>query len=107
MKNKHTPGPWILSTVIRMQGTSWQIRGGNFISETDGHETKIADIYSKADLCLISSAPEMLKILEDLVGEITRSGCQEYMNEASAYADIFNNVLETARNVISKARGET
>lgn len=54
---------------------------------------------------LIAAAPDLLKSLDQLIGEIYESGCHYYMNESSNSSHIFNSRLEAAEKAVKKAKG--
>ena len=67
MKDKHTPGPWTVSPM-----GSIEFKGG-FIGEaydmTAGYDSREPeDLPMMANARLMAAAPEMLKLLEALVG---------------------------------------
>jgi hypothetical protein len=97
---KNTRGPWR--------------RAGNIIWGAE-IQSKVAQVYSQAGLVsaeeekansiLIATAPELLDALRSIISELHMSGCINYMNEASAYAEAFNEKLHNAERVIIKATG--
>lgn len=96
---KYTPGPWIL--IKTAEKDTLIVQAGDFLDSDSFSNT-----FKSANAYLIAASPELLESLENLVEEIVMSGCDEYMNEASAHANDFNEKIESARKAIAKARGK-
>ena len=107
--NKHTPGPWIAKYMRATTGENeyWIcfdafasiacVRHGADDEEYGGHESLVANAN------LIAAAPEMYSIIERL----------DYFSEALIHkeyevgSETIKELVELAKSVLKKARGET
>lgn len=95
----HSQGPWRRAGAI-IWGKEIQ-REVARVANTKGEPEQ-----DNANAKLIRTAPCLLEALEEIVNEINASGCLHYMNEASEYADTFNEIFKKAQKAIKRARGE-
>lgn len=86
---KHTPGPW----KMKCKG-----------KQLDYWLVGPCSVTGKANAELVSAAPELLEALANLVAEIYKSGCIEYMSE-SEFTDVFINRVNMAQAAVDKANG--
>ncbi len=95
----HTPGPW------RIQKRTTR---GEFVTEThivsadQSHIALVAPCAIEANAHLIAAAPEMLAVLEQIVGQEKPNRCG-YDAASVALDDAWR---ERARAVLVKAKGE-
>lgn len=97
--SKHTPGPWevfdgiILCEKINSYG-NWYVAG------IQREHTK----EDKANLRLISAAPDLLEALKDLLNQIKT--CYKEDSEGLLFVSDFDLNLDNANNAIAKAEGK-
>lgn len=115
--SKHTPGPW---NILPLEGKYYgaEIEIGEYSIKVwtpdylaspfasvreiangwepeNGHD-HVEDVRSYANACLISAAPELLAVLEEL------SECADYWGEY----DVPFGIVDRIKSVLMKARGE-
>ena len=96
--------PWRPSIPSDVSDHIHKNRGLHIQIRHNGDKQTFAQANDRARL--ITSAPELLESLKELVSEIYQSGCIEYMNEASVYADHFNQAVNRAEDLIIKLKGD-
>lgn len=64
---QHTPGPWRIKDTV--DGPSIRANG-----------ERVAEVYFESDARLIAAAPQLLKALRDLLGEIDENECGQSMS---------------------------
>ena len=84
MKTKHTPGPWVVSDLVRQ---SVEI-GASVVRLPIGK-------HDAADARLIAAAPDLLEALEAMVEDVDN-------NAPGTFSGV-----QKARTAIAKAKGET
>jgi hypothetical protein len=92
---KHTRGPWQIDFEVSEDGPVIAGKSGKVFAQIYGPKKSAA-----ANARLIAAAPELLKALKDLRSEVIVSGCQDYMNEASQYAEAFNSLMDNVESLI-------
>ena len=97
MTTKHTPGPW--ETSVLSDGTQWQVC-------EEGAGDWIADCKTADNASLIAAAPELLAALEDAVNEIRRLYAVHGSHYAGKIGEPDIAVVDKARAVLARAKGQ-
>ena len=106
---RFTPAPWKRAMNLSRNG-SGKPRGLSFSRIVDANNQTVAYAYQRAsrmeqvgNVNLISAAPDMYAFLEKLVNQIEENGLMQY----DAIHNGVNWVLEEAKELLRKARGES
>jgi len=107
MTTKHTPGPWSVDINTNDPREAETIRGGDGIRiaatyKIHKHRDDKTKAYyeARANSRLIATAPEMLKVLRELIEQIDEDMPEENMTRH------FIDTLDDARYLIKKATGQ-
>ena len=93
--SKHTPGPWVVESLV----DGFDIHApepGCFVATTSDPEMIWGAVTRKGDAHLIAAAPELLEALEELLA----------CTEGQAIYNFMEPQKKKARAAIAKAKGE-
>lgn len=88
----HTPGPWTIDSDSLVMGGQVVAHAADLSTDSSGYEEGIANLR------LIAAAPELLALLDRLVGT--------WDNYEDMGPDPLDPIIEAARKLAAKARGE-